>query len=647
MIQPHTIQEILNTARIEEIVSDFVNLKKRGANYLGNCPFHNEKTPSFTVSPAKGIYKCFGCGKAGNSVSFIMEHEKLTYPEALKYVAKKYGITVEEEAPSPEMLAVQDEQESIFNLTTFAQKYFTDQLINTEEGKAIGLSYLYERGFSDEIIEKFQIGYCQDTWETFSKHAMANGYKRELLIKTGLSSGKDDKLFDFFRGRVIFPIHNISGRVLGFTGRLLKQAENTGKYVNSPETPVFQKRLVLYGLYQAKTSISTQNRCYLVEGQADVVAMHQAGITNTVASSGTALTAEQIKMIRRYTKDITLLYDGDAAGIKASLRAIDIIIEEGMNIKLVLIPGGDDPDSYIKKNSAAAFKTFIEDQAIDFIRFKTQLLVKDIANDPVKKAEVIKEIVTTISLIPDGITRSMYIKDCSRIMDVQEQVLLNELNKLRKKKIQAKVGGDDILAETVVPSPVQTAITSDSPLYHPEFQLLRMLIQYGKHTFTFISHADPETPQTTELRVADYVINDLQKDDIEFSDPVCKKIFSLYCEQYDQGSIADDTFFIQYNDPIINRFVIDLLEIPYTISTHWEDKLDIRLSKEIEKIQDHLDFYLYSLKNEQIESLIKQKFAELSEASEEERMLLLHDYSMLLKIRNQIASYLGDRVILK
>ena len=429
MIRRDTIQTIIETARIEEVIGDFVSLKKRGSNYVGLCPFHNEKTPSFSVSPSKGIYKCFGCGKAGNVVNFVMEHEHYNYPEALKYLAKRYGIEVEEEEMTPEMKQELDERESMFAVNDFVTRHLHQNLMETDEGKSIGLSYLKERDFLEATIEKFQLGYALDKRDDYSKHAIKHGYKKEVLVKTGLTIDKNDLLIDRFRGRVIFPIHNLTGKVIGFGGRILSSEKSTAKYINSPDSDIYNKSKVLYGIYFARNAIVKQDNCYLVEGYTDVISLHQAGIENVVASSGTSLTVDQIKLIKRYTPNITILYDGDPAGIKASFRGIDLILEQGMNVKIVLFPEGEDPDSYARSHRTSEVQEFIKKQATDFIKFKTNLMMGETTGDPTGRASLIKEIVNTIAQIPDGINRAVYIKECSTELDIPEQTLMNELNK--------------------------------------------------------------------------------------------------------------------------------------------------------------------------------------------------------------------------
>jgi DNA primase len=421
MINRETIDKIMETARIEEVVGDFVHLKKRGTSLIGNCPFHGEKTPSFHVSVSKGIYKCFGCGKGGDSVRFIMDHEKYSYPEALKFLAQKYNIEVEETVETVQDVEAQNARESLYIVSQFAATFFEDQLWNNAEGKAIGLSYFKERGFREDIIKKFNLGYSPDVWDALTQDAVNHKHAEEYLEKTGLAIRNDKgKLYDRFRGRVMFPIHNFTGRIIGFGGRTLKTDKNVPKYVNSPESDIYHKSNVLYGLFHAKKAIRDQDNCYLVEGYADVLAVHQAHIENVVASSGTSLTIEQIRLIGRFTQNVTILYDGDAAGIKASLRGLDMILEEGLNVKVVSFPTGDDPDSYMHKVGAGAFKSYIEDNRQDFILYKANILLAEAGKDPIKRAGIIRDIVESIAKIPDNIKASVFIRECSRLLEVEE-----------------------------------------------------------------------------------------------------------------------------------------------------------------------------------------------------------------------------------
>ena len=458
MIPKETVDKIINESRVDEVISDFVALKKRGVNLLGNCPFHNEKTPSFTVSPAKGIYKCFGCGAAGNSINFVMEHEQMSYPEALKYLAKKYNIQVEEKEISEEEKQKIDKKESLFLVSQFGKEQFIRNLNETDEGKSVGLGYFKNRGISQEIIEKFGLGYSFEERNHFTKIALDKGYKKDSLVNSGLTSERNNNLYDRFSGRVIFPIHNLTGRTIGFGARILQTNKKSAKYLNSPETEIYHKSDVLYGLYLAKRSMIQQDNCFLVEGYTDVISFHQKGIENVVASSGTSLTAGQIKLIKRFTPNITVLYDGDAAGIKASFRGIDLILKEGMNVKVVTFPDGEDPDSFARANNSIELEEYIEDNKKDFINFKASILLKVANNDPIKKAGLIKEVVQSIAIIPDMIIRSVYTQEASKLLAIEEQVLVNELNKIRRtnfEKEQKSKPNYPILPESEIRIPPQ------------------------------------------------------------------------------------------------------------------------------------------------------------------------------------------------
>jgi len=536
LITKSTIDKIIETARIEEVVGDYVALKKRGANLLGNCPFHNEKTPSFTVSPARGIYKCFGCGKAGNAVGFLMEHDHLTYPEALKHLAKKYGIEVEEENYSPEQIIEQNERESLYVVSSYAQKYFTETLFESEEGKAIGLTYFKERGFSDDNIQKFQLGFSLRDWDGFTQNAIENGFTKEVLVKSGLTIEKENgdeetpsRLYDRFRGRVIFPVHNVSGRVIAFGARILQADPKSPKYLNSPESEIYIKSKSLYGIYFAKKSIIQNDECFLVEGYTDVISLHQTGIENVVASSGTSLTQDQIRLIGRYTKNVTILYDGDPAGIKASLRGIDLILEEGLNVKIVLFPDGEDPDSYSKKVSAGALLQYIKDNAKDFINFKTALLLQEAANDPVKKAALIKDIVGSIAKIPDAILRSAYIKQCAVMMEMNEQVLVSEMNKLRRdsfRKQFTQQEENNVVSDELFDSVMSAnqPVVSDDSTACQEKEIVRVLLNYGDREFYF----QPDEGEPLKLAVRDFMLNEILTDGVGFDDEVLAGVFTYF-----------------------------------------------------------------------------------------------------------------------
>ncbi|HTB30412.1 MAG TPA: DNA primase, partial [Bacteroidia bacterium] len=548
MIPRETIDSIFNAARIEEVVGDFVNLKKRGVNYLGLCPFHNEKTPSFTVSPAKGIYKCFGCSRGGNVVNFVMEHEQTDYVGAMKYLAKKYNIEIVEKERAPEEIEQDNERESLMIVCGFAQKFFSDNL-ETEQGKAIGLSYLEERGFTPETIQKFQLGYAPESYKAFMNAALHAGYKLKYLIQAGLVSmrvkeGEEapkeplpEQCFDRFAGRVIFPIHNVSGRVIAFGGRTLKKDKTVAKYVNSPETPLYHKSNVLYGINMARRAITAEDNCFLVEGYADVISMHQAGVENTIASSGTALTVEQVRLIRRYTPNLTILYDGDEAGLKASERGLVIALKEGMNVKLVTLPPEDDPDTFARKNTPEELKRYLKANAVDFIVYRTRSLAKLSEGDPVKRAELIKDMVHAIANIPEMITRSLYIRECSRLMQVEEPVLWSELRKIRSKLF------NEVPLSVVAPRPSEsiqkTALeNTDAFSVEPqEKELIRVLVKYGEEDATFVGDLEPgqDIPPVFTMKIADYIIQTLKADNLTFENILCQRIYDECCAMFERG----------------------------------------------------------------------------------------------------------------
>ena len=581
MIPHDTIMSIIDTVRIEEVVSDFVSLKKRGANLIGVCPFHKEKTPSFIVSPAKGIFKCFGCGKAGDSVRFVMEHEHYSYPEALRYLANKYGIIIEEKEQSAEEIVAQNEREKMFNINTFAQQYFSETMKNNEEGLAIGMSYFKERGFRDAIINKFQLGYCLNQRDAFIQHAIKNGYSKELLLKIGLASGTEERLYDKYQGRVIFPIHNLTGKVIGFGARILSSDKTKAKYLNSPESEIYNKSQTLYGIYFAKNEISRLDNCILVEGYADVLSMHQAGIENTVASSGTSLTTEQIRLISRYTKNITILYDGDSAGIHAALRGTDMILEEGMNVRIVVLPPDEDPDSFVQHNPIEVVRDYIDKNAKDFISFKTQLLLKDAANNPIKKAEVVKDIVNTISVIPDAIFRATYIKECSRMMEMPEQALMNELNKLLRAKIRKNNGiqqNQEVVTEDVKAEPQNINVDTVPIGFYQEQELVKLLLMYGDKEVDIDGVDENNEPIIYKVSVASLIVDDLKNDDLLFKDETHKIVFDIYDKALDDGILPKEQYFVSHENPKISELAANLLSSPYKLD-NWEKK-EIKVKKE-------------------------------------------------------------------
>ena len=613
MIDHNTIQRIIDTADIIDVVQDFVNLKKRGVNYLGLCPFHNEKTPSFTVSPSKGIYKCFGCGKGGNSVNFIMEHEHLGYPEALKYLAKKYNIEVVEKEQTVEEIQQQNERESLLIVSKFANSYFQENLHKSDEGRAIGLSYFKERGFRDEIIKKFELGYSPEKRDALTSWAQKSGYKLEFLEKSGLSIISETGQYDRFRGRVMFPIHGLSGNVIGFGGRILKTDAKTAKYLNSPESEIYHKSQVLYGMFYAKQSITQNDKCYLVEGYTDVLSMHQSGIENVVASSGTSLTVEQIRLIKRFTPNVTIIYDGDAAGIKASLRGIDLVLEQGLNVRVLLLPDGEDPDSFAKSHSASELLDFIRKNEEDFITFKTRLLSEEAKNDPVKKANLISDIVRSIAVIPENITRTVYIKECSNILNIDEKVLYGEINKIRRKQYEKEnqriISPEDNFK---IASPSVPSFVSDIYSEAQEKEIIRLLLHYANKTLYSYQQSKYDEPRN--VSVAEYIIGEILNDDLEFKNLIYKQIFQEYLEAVKKGENLDNKHFIYHTEPQINKLAADLLSNSYT------------LSKIFKKGGIHIETEDMKLKQIVPETIIayKRKILEIAQQDASEKLKHIH-----------------------
>lgn len=626
MIPKFTIDKIIDAARVEDVIGDFITLKKRGANLLGLCPFHGEKSPSFTVSPAKGIYKCFGCGKSGTAVNFIMDLESLSYPEALRYLANKYGIEVIEKEVSVEEKAQQNEKESLFIVMNYAQKYYTDLLLNDDMGRSIGLGYFKERGFTQATIDKFHLGYSSDERKKFSETAVKNGYKPEYLVKTGMSILSNNHaegnpitvsdIFDRYTGRVMFPIHNISGKVIGFGGRILGNDKKLAKYINSPQTDIYDKSKTLYGLFQAKKTIIQDDNCYLVEGYTDVISMHQSGIENVVASSGTSLTVDQIKLIHRFTKNITILYDGDVAGIKASFRGIDLILEEGMNVRVLLFPDGDDPDSYSKKVTNEEFKEFIKNNSKDFISFKTSLLYKEVEHDPIKRSELIKDIVESISVIPDAINRSVYVKECSRIMDISEQILQVEINKLIRKKTgkasqinktfdspQGDKGQGNYPDEMPIEAYLEEEKAVDPILDHEERELLRMMMQYGNVLIDLDIEDSDQVKQSFQLTVCELVIFELWRDKLTFSNPVYQMVLDEFHHELENGNIPILQTFTHHANPAISQLAVDFASFSEVASPGWS-KFGVAVPEEIYKIKKGVYERLFSLKEKRLYEII-------------------------------------------
>jgi DNA primase len=660
MIDKETIDRIFDAARIEEVVGEFVTLKRRGANMMGLCPFHNEKTPSFTVSPAKGIYKCFGCSKGGNSVNFIMDHEQLSYPEALRWLAKKYHIEIPEVEQSPEQLEAQNERESLFIVSGYAQKYFTENLHSSDEGKAIGLSYFKERGFRPEIIEKFQLGYSLEKRSSLVEAAKAAGYKLEYMTKAGIISTNDEgkSYYDRFAGRVMFPIHNVTGRVIAFGGRTLRTDKKVAKYVNSPETDIYHKSKVLYGIFFAKKAIIAEDNAFLVEGYTDVISLHQAGIENVVASSGTSLTVDQIRLIRRYTNNITILYDGDFAGIKASLRGIDLVLEEGMNVKVLLFPDGEDPDSFSKKVSTEELKRFIKENSADFIVFKTNLLMKDVAGDPIKKAGLIREIVESIALIPEAITRSVYIKECSHLMGIEEQVLLTELNKFRRKKLSEKAErrddgqreqsiGDQAMhmpeSEMQVDIRPSASAIDATPQEH---DIVRILLNYGRQEVTVEGEDEEGNAVDVPITVTELIIHELSQDNIVFDDPTYSEIYFGFVKGAQSGNIPDEMQFVNHPEKKVRDITIDILSFPYSISEKWEEH-GIFTNMEAGMLKKTVLSSIYSLKVKKLEVMRVSIHEEIKASHEAGKDIteLLMKLQALEEAKKQFNQLLGRIII--
>ena len=646
-IPRETVEQILQAAHIEEVVGEFVTLKKKGSNLWGNCPFHNEKTPSFSVNPARNIFKCFGCGKAGDSAKFLMEHEHYTYPEALRYLAKKYNIKIEEKEQTPEELMLQSVREKMFNINEFADKYFVDTLWNTDEGKTIGLQYFRERGYLNPIIEKFHLGYSPAKWDAFTAYAKQNGYSDELLEQIGFSIKGQKGLYDRYHGRVMFPIHNLTGRVIGFGGRILQNdpEKKLAKYQNSPESEIYDKKQTLYGIYFAKNAIAKNDECILVEGYFDVLRMHQIGIENVVASSGTSLTMEQIRLVKRYTKNITMLYDGDSAGIHAALRGTDMILGEGMNVRIVVLPPEHDPDTFGKEFSAEYVSNYLKDNAKDFIRFKTELLLKDAENDPIKRGQVVRDIVETISVVPDSIFRITYVKECSRLLDMPEQTLTNELNKILRAKFKKSLGveGEAVPeTETSTQSPKQEETLEDQlPAgYYQERELVKLLLMYGREMI--IDEREDENGQKIyeQVAVAQFIVDDLKNDGCLFFDKVNRKIFDFFDQALDEGRIPDDQYFVSNEDEAIAQLAADLLSSPYRLD-QWE-KYGIFVRSEENNLRDTVLSSLYRYKDLIIADRRKAVEEQLKATDDtDDQLILLKRKKDLDDIRKRINKELG------
>lgn len=683
MIPKETIDEIFQTARVEEVIGEFVQLKKAGSNYKGKSPFVDERTPSFMVSPAKQIWKCFSTSKGGNVVSFLMEAEHFNYVEALKWLANKYNIEIKEERQqTPEEIAQTSIRENISVINEFARDTFKDNLINHPQGKAIGLSYFIERGFREDIIEKFQLGYCLDESTGFTQKALDNNYKLEYLVKAGLTKVKDDRPFDFYRGRVMFPIHSIAGKVLGFGGRTLKTDSKIAKYFNSPESELYNKSKILYGLYFAKSAIIKYDNCFLVEGYTDVISLYQSGVENVVSSSGTSLTTDQIKLIKRYSENVTILYDGDAAGIKASFRGIDMILSEGLNVKVVLFPDGEDPDSFAKKSSTEELKGYIEANSKDFIVFKSDILLKDAGDDPLKKAQLINDIVGSIAVIDDAIKRQVYSRECATIFAIEEQTIIQEVNKARqrrlveRKKVEERkikaanrqenttpqAGSDyEMPLEAMLPPELldevglQPALKTNDVLYFFELDLVRILLNYGLYSIDVTSveydEEGNETVEEVEVSVLELIISELSKDEIQMQDPTFKAIIDEFQEGIDNNIIYKAEHFVNHENMEISTTSANLLATKYELSGNWQTK-NVRINSEVDKLDRAVLESIYSYKSAFVRQQIADIQAKINALNDdqdpesiEEILSLLKQQKELDKVKLVLSDKLGRTII--
>ena len=672
MIDQLTIEKILDAANIVDVVSEFVTLRKRGVNYVGLCPFHNEKTPSFYVSPSKGICKCFSCGKGGNVIHFLMEHEQLSYWDAAKWLARKYGIPYSERELTDSEKALQNERESMFITNQFALDFFKDTLLNTEKGRAIGLAYFRKRGFRDDILDKFFLGYCPEEPDALARAALAKGFTKENLIKTGLCYERenDGQLRDRFHGRVIFPVHSISGKVVAFGGRIMTSDAKVAKYVNSPESIIYSKSRELYGLYQAKQAIVRKDRCFLVEGYADVISMFQSGVENVVASSGTSLTPGQIRLIHRFTNNITVLYDGDKAGIKASLRGIDMLLAEGMNVKVLLLPDGEDPDSFAQGRGATAFQEYIDTHQVDFIRFKVNLLMEDAADDPYSRSELIKSITQSISVIQDPIVRSVYITECSQIMKIDERLLINDVNRRQREQAQAAPQPTPQPAaqeaeQPTEPEPSESPESTDEkapepqisaedklrqdiralkregygPMMDKERLLSQLIVRYGGRV---MCQFQDEEGNDQDMTVGQFIVGSLQNDGLEFRHPVYKRFVEIMADHLEEQKFNTEKFFMSHPETFVSLTAASLMEERYQLSSLFKDNMPTEDETHLFKLTRHI---MADYQMEVVRLEIKKTEKEIQEASSDTLASLQTRYQQLLAARAELSRTLGDRVI--
>ncbi len=658
-INPETVERIKQAADIVEVVGDYVSLKKRGVNYTACCPFHNEKTPSFNVNPSRQIFKCFGCGAAGDSVKFVMDIDGIGYGEALRYLAQKYSIEVQEEKLTDEQELRQNERESLYIVLNYAKNFFQEQLTHSDEGQAIGLSYLKERGFNETIRKKFELGYSPDVWDALTQAALAKGYSADILEKAGLlirREGSASGGYDRFRGRVIFPIHNVAGKTIAFGARILKtdptSKAHQPKYLNSPETDVYHKSEVLYGIFQAKNAIRNLDVCYLVEGYTDVVSLHQAGIENVVASSGTSLTVEQIRLIGRFTPNVTILYDGDAAGIKAALRGLDLVLEEGLNVSIVTFPNGEDPDSYVQRVGAQAFQAYLKSSARDFISFKTQTLLEDAGDDPFRRAAVISEVVGSIVKIPDAIQRQIFFRRTAETMRVDEQMLISEGNKLLRKqkdtlppRSKERLAApppdsphdlfmgppDDEYSGPAVTLPLETPSIQRDPVTHHEHECIRLLVNFAPYEL------EPG------VSLCHYMLSELAG--IEFRQPMYQHLLTVFREFFNRGEVPDTDYFLNHPDPDIKSQAIDLVTTRHHLSEQWKDKYEIIVPTELDKLHDLAFTNILRLKKGYNEMIMKEIHEGLEKTTDDgETDQLLKRFMHHKAIEKEIANLLGTVV---
>ena len=638
----------MTTARVEEVVGEFVHLKKSGTSYKGLSPWTSEKTPSFFVVPSKGIFKDFSSGKGGNVVKFLMEHEQFSYPEALRYLADKYQIEIPEEDPTDDQLKERDHRESLAVVQKFAMEYFVDQLWKGEEGRAVGLSYFRERGFNDSTIEKFALGFCPSDGSAFTETALDKGYQLEYLKETGLTRERDTRRYDFFRGRVIFPLRNLSGRVLAFGARTLSSDKKVPKYVNSPENALYHKSKVVFGLYESKTAIIREDNCYMVEGYTDVISLHQSGIENVVASSGTALTRDQLRMIHRYTENLTILFDGDEAGQAAAGRGIDLALEEGINIRCLVLPEGEDPDSFAQSHSENELREFLEGKAQDFIAFRADALNKSAKDDPIEKAKAVRKIVESIALVPDHIARSVYVQECSKRMNVPEQALLSELNKIIRQRNRQKDSQAKYAPEPPIEPIPQKKEDNQPDNRQVERELVRILLKYGESMLKVeVQNEDtPEHTEEIEVHVAEYILHEIENDDLRIEDSVCRKVLDKYEEFVENEEIPDSAVLVRDPDPQVSELVADLVSSPYILSDNWDAMHRIAVEDETTDLRRTVDSPLIKLRQRKVMQLMLEIDKQIEEVEDEEELTnLIQEKVRLNEIKTKITSYFGSTII--